>query len=282
MKITIKNKNYSATINSLGAELETFYKDDINYIWTIDNHFWNKTSPVLFPVVGRLKNDSYILNGKEYNLPRHGFARDYEFNLIENTDNSVLFSLKSNEETLKIYPFEFELHLQYSLNQNELTIGYKVMNHSNQKMPFNIGAHPAFSIPRYFEEYSLQFNQNDLLKTYHLENELFNGESTLIESSNNSIQLNYSLFEKDALVFKNLRSTEVNILRNNENYITVNFEGFPYLGIWTKANAPFLCIEPWMGHADYNNTNNEIFKKESIQTLDSKNVFECSFSIKIF
>jgi galactose mutarotase-like enzyme len=281
MKITIKDKNYSATINPLGAELESFYKDSINYIWTIDEQYWNKTSPVLFPIVGRLKNDLYTLNGKEYSLPRHGFARNFEFNILENTSNSVLFSLKSNEETLEVYPFEFELQLEYSLNQNELKISYKVFNYSNQKMPFNIGAHPAFSIPSDFEEYSLQFNENELFKTHHLENELFNGKSTLVDSNNNIIKLKYSLFEKDALVFKNLQSNEVSILRNNKNYIIVNFEGFHYLGIWTKVNAPFLCIEPWMGHADYDNTNREILEKKSIQILNPESTFECNFNIKI-
>lgn len=281
MKITIEDQNYSANIKALGAELESFYKDNINYIWTVDEQYWNKTSPVLFPIVGRLKNDIYTLNGKEYSLPRHGFARNFVFDVLEKTNNSVLFSLRSNEETLKVYPFEFELQIKYSLNQDELIIKYKVINHSNEKMPFNIGAHPAFSIPSDFEEYSLQFNHNDLLKTHHLENELFNGKSTLVESTNNKIKLEYSLFEKDALVFKNLLSNEVSILRNNKKYITVNFEGFPYIGVWTKVNASFLCIEPWMGHADHNNTNREIFEKESIQILNPESIFECGFSVKI-
>ena len=281
MKIRINDQNYSATINTLGAELESFYKDDINYIWNIDEQYWNKTSPVLFPIVGRLKNDRYTLNGKEYSLPRHGFARNFEFTIVEKTNNSVVFSLKSNEETLKVYPFEFELLLQYNLNQNQLKIGYKVINLSNQKMPFNIGAHPAFSIPSNFDEYSLQFNENESFKTHHLENELFNGKNSLVESFNNSIKLKYSLFEKDALVFKNLQSTTVSILKNNKTHITINYDSFPFLGIWTKVNAPFLCIEPWTGHADYDNTNGEIYEKKSIQVLNPKATFECSFSIEI-
>ena len=111
MKSILKDKNYLATINHFGAELEIFSKDNTNYIWTIDESYWNKTSPVLFPIVGRLKNDSYILNGKEYNLPRHGFARNFEFEVIEKTENSVMFLLKENEEILKVFPFKFELQL---------------------------------------------------------------------------------------------------------------------------------------------------------------------------
>ena len=173
------------------------------------------------------------------------------------------------------------MQLKYVLENNKLTINYLVINKSNELMPFNIGAHPAFSIPRDFEEYSLQFNEKESFNTHHLENELFNGKSTLVENINNNIKLKYSLFEKDALVFKNLKSTKVSILKNNKNYITINYEGFPFLGIWTKVNAPFLCIEPWTGHADYDDTNGEIYEKESIQILNPKATFECSFSIEI-
>jgi len=281
MKTIIKNKNYSASIKHLGAELETFKKDNINYIWTIDEQYWNKTSPVLFPIVGRLKNDSYTLNGKEYKLPRHGFARDYEFEVIEKSENEVVFSLSENKETLVLFPFEFELQIKYTLEDNKLTISYKVINHSNEKMPFNIGAHPAFSMYGDFEKYSLQFNIDERFETHHLENELFDGKSTLIESKNGLIPLKYSLFENDALVFKHLQSNEVNVLKNNNPYLKVSFDGFPFLGIWTKQNAPFICIEPWFGHADETISDGNIHNKKSIQVLNSKAIFQCSFQIKI-
>lgn len=281
MKTIIKNKNYSASIKHLGAELETFIKDNINYIWTIDEQYWNKTSPVLFPIVGRLKNDSYTLNGKEYKLPRHGFARDYEFEVIEKSENEVIFSFSENKETLVLFPFEFELQIKYTLEENKLTISYKVINHSNEKMPFNIGAHPAFSMDGDFEKYSLQFNIDERFKTHHLENELFDGKSTLIESKNGLIPLKYSLFENDALVFKHLQSNEVNVLKNNNPYLKVSFDSFPFLGIWTKQNAPFLCIEPWFGHADETTSDGNIHNKKSIQVLNSEAIFQCSFHIEI-
>lgn len=281
MKTIIKNKNYSASIKHLGAELETFIKDNINYIWTIDEQYWNKTSPVLFPIVGRLKNDSYTLNGKEYKLPRHGFARDYEFEVIEKSENEVIFSFSENKETLVLFPFEFELQIKYTLEENKLTISYKVINHSNEKMPFNIGAHPAFSMDGDFEKYSLQFNIDERFKTHHLENELFDGKSTLIESKNGLIPLKYSLFENDALVFKHLQSNEVNVLKNNNPYLKVSFDSFPFLGIWTKQNAPFICIEPWFGHADETTSDGNIHNKKSIQVLNSEAIFQCSFHIEI-
>ena len=136
MILTIKDTNYSASINSKGAELFEFTKDKTNYIWTIDERFWNKTSPILFPIVGRLKNDSYTLNGKEYKLPRHGFARDCDFEVIHQKENEVVFSLRESQETLKMFPFEFELQIKYTLENNKLTISYKVINHSRKLNAF--------------------------------------------------------------------------------------------------------------------------------------------------
>jgi galactose mutarotase-like enzyme len=282
MKIIIKSNKYSASISNIGAELFEFKKDNINYIWTIDEHFWNKTSPVLFPIVGRLKNDSYSLYGKEYKLQRHGFARDYEFKVITKTENEVVFSLQESQETLAVFPFEFELQIKYTLEENKLTISYKVINNSNKKMAFNIGAHPAFAMNGDFEKYTLQFNKDEKFETHHLENELFNGKTTLVESNNGKIPLNYSLFETDALVFKHIESNEVSILKENNPYLKINFDGFPFLGIWTKQNAPFLCIEPWQGYADLENGSGTIFEKSGIQTLVEKEAFSCSFRIEVF
>lgn len=281
MIITIKDNNYSASINSNGAELFEFTKDKTNYIWTIDEQFWNKTSPILFPIVGRLKNDSYTLNEKEYKLPRHGFARDCEFEVIHQKENEVAFSLRESEETLKIFPFEFELQIRYTLVESKLTILYEVINHSENSMPFNIGAHPAFAITGNFEDYSLQFNKDENFETHHLENELFNGKTTFVKSRIGNIPLSYSLFEKDALVFNHLKSNEVSILKENNPYLKIDFESFPFLGIWTKQNAPFLCIEPWYGHADEKISNGNIYTKKDVQILNPKDIFIANFSIEI-
>jgi galactose mutarotase-like enzyme len=281
MIITIKDTNYSASINSKGAELFEFTKDNTNYIWTVNEQFWNKTSPILFPIVGRLKNDSYTLNGIEYNLPRHGFARDCEFEVIHKKENEVVFSLRESEETLKMFPFEFELQITYTLVESKLTISYEVINHSENPMLFNIGAHPAFAMIGNFEDYSLQFNKDENFETHHLENELFNGKTTLVESHKGKIPLSYSLFKKDALVFKHLKSNEVSILRENCPYLKINFESFPFLGIWTKKDAPFICIEPWYGHADEKISNGNIYTKKAIQVLNPKENFKACFSIEI-
>ena len=281
MLITITNNKISASIDSLGAELIRLEKDSKNYIWTVDETYWNKTSPILFPIVGRLKNDTYSIENKTYELPRHGFARNLEFQIVNQTESSVVFVLESNSETLKNYPFEFELRLEYELDENELKMKYFVENKSEATMPFSIGAHPAFAIENSFSDYSLKFNQTEEFISYELDNEQFNAESKKIQSEKGIINLNYTLFEKDALVFKHLQSNELTILKKKKPVLSVQFEGFPYLGIWTKPNAPFLCIEPWCGLADNRNHNGDIFEKEGINLLQPQETFSRTIKIEL-
>lgn len=281
MLITITNNKISASIDSLGAELIRLEKDNQNYIWTVDETYWNKTSPILFPIVGRLKNDTYSIENKTYELPRHGFARNFEFQIVNQTESSVVFVLESNSETLKNYPFEFQLQLQYKLVGNELIMKYSVENKSKVSMPFSIGAHPAFTIEDSFSDYSLKFNQTEEFISYELDNEQFSNSFRKINSENGQINLNYSLFEKDALVFKHLQSNKLTLLKKNEPVFSVQFEGFPYLGIWTKPNAPFLCIEPWCGLADNVNHNGNIFEKEGINLLHPQEIFSRRIKITL-
>ena len=168
MIITITNATLTATINTLGAELISLVKNNKNYIWNIDETYWNKTSPVLFPIVGRLKNDSYSFNGEKYQLTRHGFARNMEFSFDKKSDSQVIFELNETEETKAIYPFSFKLLMAYTLMENELVIEYFVRNQSDEVLPFSIGAHPAFAISDKLENYSLEFNAADTFETHHL------------------------------------------------------------------------------------------------------------------
>jgi galactose mutarotase-like enzyme len=281
MIVTITNSQLTATINTLGAELISLVKNNKNYIWNIDETYWNKTSPVLFPIVGRLKNDSYSFNDKTYQLPRHGFARNMEFSFDKKSDSQVIFELNETEETKAIYPFSFKLLMAYTLMENELVIEYFVRNQSDEVLPFSIGAHPAFAISDKLENYSLQFNAADTFETHHLENESFNGKTTLVDTKNNAIALNYALFEKDALVFKQLNSNEVTLKNNDKAILKVNYDHFPYLGIWTKKNAPFLCIEPWCGLADGLNYNGNLEEKEGMNHLPAGEDFLRAIRIEI-
>jgi len=279
---TISNSNLTAQINSLGAELFSL-KNSKNkeYIWEGNPAFWGKHSPILFPIVGTLKNNSYHYNGIEYNLSRHGFAREMEFELIEKTENSVTFSLISSEETRKVYPFDFELQIIYSLDKSSLNIEYKVINKGKSQMPFSIGAHPAFSLPGNFENYSLEFEQDEPLEYHLLENDLISDKTKKLEVKNKILHLNYQLFENDALVFKSLQSKSLTILENSNPVLRVDFKDFPSLGIWTKSNAPFLCIEPWFGYSDTEENFGNLFEKEGITILDCNEVFKSKFSIEI-
>ena len=281
MNITISNHQLKVTINTLGAELIQLEKDNQNYIWTVDETYWNKTSPILFPIVGRLKNDSYSIVDKNYELQRHGFARNFEFEIEHKTENAVVLLLTENQETLKQYPFQFELRLKYEIIENSLKLNYSIINKSQEIMPFSIGAHPAFAIDGLFSDYTLDFNQSEDFISHELEKEQFNNSSKKIPSENGKINLDYALFEKDALVFKHLKSDTLTLLKKNQPYLSVKFKDFPYLGIWTKPNAPFLCIEPWCGLADNANHNGNIFEKEGIQLLDNNAEFQREINIVI-
>lgn len=283
MKTTLSNSYLSAQIKSMGAELISIKSNDnTEYIWEGNPDFWGKHSPILFPIVGALKNDTYSCNGKEYQLSRHGFAREMEFELIEKSDFRAVFSIQSNENTLLKFPFEFELQIIYTLVEKSLDIEYKVINRNDFTMPFSIGAHPAFALPNGFENYSIQFSEKEALNYHLLENNLI-AETTkeLVLNTDNSTALNYSLFENDALIFKSLASKTLSILENQTPLLKVHYADFPSLGIWTMVNAPFLCIEPWLGYADTVSCTGNIFDKEGILTLESGKIFQSKYTIEI-
>lgn len=282
MNTIISNSILKASINHAGAELFSLKNNqEKEFIWEGNPSFWGKHSPILFPIVGTLKNNTYTIDQTEYQLSRHGFARDMEFELIEKTENSAVFSLESNNETLKKYPFGFELQLIYSLEKTSLNIEYIVINKSERKMPFSIGAHPAIALPENFENYSFKFEKEEVLKFNLLENDLISNKTEVLKTSDNLVRLNYKLFENDALVFKTLDSKSLTILENEKPYIEVDFEDFPSLGIWTKDQAPFVCIEPWFGYSDTADNSGDLYQKEGIVLLDADQIFHSKFSIKI-
>ncbi len=282
MITTLKNNTLTAQIQHLGAELISLksnkYKE---YIWEGNPEFWGKHSPVLFPIVGTLKNNTFHHNEKNYHLSRHGFAREMEFKLLKATDTSATFSIQSDEKTLKMYPFEFELQLIYTLEEMTLSIAYQVINTGLSKMPFSIGAHPAFGLAHKFESYVIAFDSDESLEYYLLENDLISNKTKKLEVKNKQIPLNYELFANDALIFKTIQSKSLTILENESPILKVHFEDFPSLGIWTKSNAPFICIEPWFGYSDTNENSGNLFEKEGIQVLESNATFYSKFNIEI-
>lgn len=280
--ISLSNNVISAQINTLGAELCSLKNtENKDFIWEGDPAYWGKHSPVLFPIVGTLKNNTYTHNNKEYILTRHGFARDMEFELVDQTANTATFSIQSNSTTLASYPFQFELQIQYTLFNSTLEIAYKVINKDNSAIPFSIGAHPAFALPGNFENYSLKFEKAEPLEYTLLENDLVSTQTETIDTISNSVPLTYKLFERDALIFKKLQSNSLTIVEKEKPFLKVHFEDFPNLGIWTKVGASFLCIEPWFGYSDTIKSNGNIFEKEGIIILKTGDNFQTKFSIEI-
>ena len=280
---TISNSVISATINHKGAELISLKRTDSNkeYIWEGNPCYWGKHSPILFPIIGTLKNNSYTYKNSNYQLSRHGFARDMDFDLVSRNENEAIFSLSSNEILNEIYPFEFELLVIYTLKGSKLNIGYQVINKNSDTMPFSIGGHPAFALPNNFEEYSLQFETDENLICYQLENDLLSEKTKSIDLVKNKLPLNYSLFKNDALIFKKLKSKQIQILESSIPILNFTFTDFPNFGIWTKVNAPFICLEPWIGYSDGLNATGNILEKEGIQVLEPNASRRFNFSIEI-
>ncbi len=287
--IVIENEKIRAIINPLGAELVSLLKldDNTEYIWEANPAFWGKTSPVLFPIVGGLKNETYFYEGNEYKLPRHGFARTMNFEIESQSQNSVVFLLKNNIETEKVYPFEFELRLIYSLKANKIELKYQITNPDTKILLFSIGGHPAFKCPieneLNYDDYYLEFNQNENLERWPLNAEgLVLDIPSEISKNTNKLILTKELFYEDALVFKHLKSDCVTLKsQNSPKQLKFEFKNFPYLGIWAAKDADFVCIEPWCGIADSAETNQNLETKEGIVSLKSEGVFEWSFSIEV-
>jgi galactose mutarotase-like enzyme len=269
VKITLQNHLISATIQSKGAELCSLQTlaNSREFLWQADPVHWAKHAPVLFPIVGKLKQNTYHHEGKSYILPRHGFAREMDFLLLEQTKSKAVFQLSSSSKTKGLYPFDFDFRITYILDENNLHTSYTISNLGRDNMYYNVGAHPAFFLPLDFSAYSIVFPMDSTLITHELEDELISKTTHEIQLENHTLPLAYSLFEKDALIFKQLESNLVTICENERPFMQVSFADFTNLGIWTKPQAPFICIEPWLGYADTVDASGVFIEKESIQSL---------------
>jgi galactose mutarotase-like enzyme len=286
----LENQHLKIAVNPIGAELDSvFHKGtQLEYMWSGDARFWGKKSPVLFPIVGSLKGNTYFFEGEKYALSRHGFARERVFILEKQDDISLLFTLQHDSETLKKYPFKFVFNVKYALIENTLKVTYLVENQSVMTMPFSVGAHPAFKIPLVenttYEDYFLEINKVETFGRYPL------SMGGLIESKSNpflensvKIPLKKELFYADAVVLKNMQSDRMSIKSDKTPHgLTMDFTGFPYFGIWAAKDAPFVCLEPWCGIADTVETTQNIVEKEGINLLETGGVFERSWGIEMF
>ncbi|WP_312067449.1 aldose 1-epimerase family protein [Empedobacter sp.] len=285
----IENDFLRVEFSLKGAELKSIFskKNKKEILWQADPKFWAKSSPILFPIVGALKNDKYTYLDKQYSLSRHGFARDMVFDKIEDNESKIIFSLKSNKDTIKIYPFQFDLQIIYSLESNRLNVDYIVKNLDKENdLLFSLGAHPAFNIEvnddKNYSDYEIYFPSDEVLEINQLTNNLIAENKKIINLNNKKLDLSYQLFESDALVMTNLKSESL-ILRNkiDNDSLIFSFNNFPFFGIWAAKNANFVCLEPWSGIADFENHNQNLKQKIGILKLSSTENWKANWSIEI-
>lgn len=283
----IEKGELSVGMKSMGAELTSIKYNGREFLWSGDDKYWGRQSPILFPIVGRLKDNTAIIDGKEYSMGQHGFARDKEFIEEVVSDSKVTYLLKDDAETLKVYPYKFELRISYEIFENKVKVTYDVKNVDNKTIWFSIGGHPAFRWPivsgESFEDYCIEFNKKECQRFIRNDGGILDREDSFIIENDDKIELSKSKFDIDTFVFENPKS-DVVTLRSKKSgaYVSVTFENFPYLGIWSKENeAEFICIEPWCGIADFKNHDKDFKNKEGIIELEVGENFERSYVIEV-
>lgn len=280
--ITIKNNCVTAEINEIGAELKSLVCNDTQYIWTGDERFWAGSSPLLFPICSGLKDDEYYLDGKKYTLQKHGYARFCKFEVEKQGEDSVTFLLCSNEESLKQFPFEYELRVTYTLENKTLKVKYDVKNLSDDTMYFSIGAHEGYYCPEGIEEYDVILPEAETLDSTVLEGNVLGNDTVRIIENSDRIALKYDYFAVDALVFKEMKARSVVLKnRNNGKAVKVTFEGCDYFLLWTKPDAPYICLEPWCGISDNKDTDKNFKTKEGIRQIAAGGNFVNEHSIEV-
>ncbi|MGX7013677.1 aldose 1-epimerase family protein [Vagococcus silagei] len=288
--VKLKNEKCEVEISPHGAELTSFKlaSSGLEYIWQGEQKYWGRSAPNLFPIVGRLQNDQYKYQGKKYNMSQHGFARDLLFSIVEETDQQVTFLLKSNEETLRNYPFEFDLKVSYELIEASLKVSY-VVHSLSEEMYFGIGGHPGFNVPLVentsFEDYYLSFTPSKSRTMLPLEGPFIDLEHATLAQTNTDIVINREMFEKDALVLRTSGHNTFRILSDATKHgVEVSYRDAPFVGFWSPymTDAPFVCIEPWWGIADSLEATGNIEDKYGINCLKLNETFEASYTINVF
>lgn len=270
MEVTLKNESVSARIAQHGAELKSLVIGGKEFMWSGDPAFWPNTAPVMFPMIGTLKDNKTLILGKEYSLPKHGFTRDLELTPEEVSETSVLFSLEQSEYTKQFYPFDFRFTIRYTLKSDGVTVTHTVKNNDSSDMPYCIGGHPAFAFSGELSEYRVEFPQkeNAAVPIYNLDVHLFEDDNrvTLLENSS-VLPLNHEMFYKDVLYFDKIQSRSASFVDKEGHGVRVDFPDFTSLALWQAKNAPFLCVEPFCGSADFSDCTGVFAEKRGIEIL---------------
>lgn len=291
MLYTIKSDQLTIQVKSLGGELTSIQDNSgTEYLWQGDPEYWAGQAPVLFPIVGSIPDGKAKLNdGREVELPRHGLIRKQEFQVIDQQEDAITFSIKADEQTKKVYPFDYEVRIRYQVKENRVSTIYNVINHGSETMPYTIGGHPAFCCPIFegeaFEDYRIEFPENETAACPMLrEDGLIDGDRRkIILDDQKIIDVKHSLFYEDALVFDQLKSRQVQLVHKEKGHgIRVEFQGMDYLGIWSAINdAPFVALEPWAGVASYLDEGDSFEQKRGMQQLQPGEYQTHMFTISV-
>jgi galactose mutarotase-like enzyme len=287
---SLENQALRITIDQHGAELQSIFgkMHQLEYLWNGNPAFWPKRSPVLFPIVGTLRDNTYYFNDKAYPMGRHGFAREKDFSPNQHGVESISFSLREDQSTIQVFPFPFEFVITYTLRENTLNTLYQISNRGQSDMYFSVGGHPAFRIPladgTSYDDYWLEFNEDETKPRWPISAEgLIEKRPVPLLVSSDHLPLTKDLFKKDAIVLKDPTSSIVSIKSEKTPHgLDFDFSGFPFLGIWAAPNADFVCIEPWCGIADSVDSNQQLVNKEGINRLLPGNIFERHWSVSFY
>jgi galactose mutarotase-like enzyme len=287
---TIEDGRLRVSIHPKGAELQRIVHQQyqLDYLWDGDPAFWGKHSPLLFPIVGTLKDNTYIYQDKAYQLPRHGFARDREFQVEDRSPKAITFLLRSDEATLRLFPFAFELRVIYQLTDEGLETTYRVGNPADGPLYFSIGGHPAFRVPLVpgtgYSDYYLEFDRQEKTPRWPISKDgLIERRPIPLLEDTRRLSLTKELFAKDALVLKHLVSSGVTLRSaRTEKGLRMDYPGFAFLGIWAAPGADFVCIEPWCGIADAVDSDQQLVNKEGINQLGAGGIFERTWTLQVF
>ena len=275
----------SLTVAEHGAEITSIQLEGIERMWDADPAFWGRTAPVLFPIVGALKDNSYRYEGQTYLMGQHGFARDMDFTLTDQTEDKLEFTLFDNEETYEKYPFHFQLQIIYEVFQNQCRVTWKVKNMDDKTMYFQIGGHPAFACPceggMIRDDYSVRAGESPLLEVAFLENGLLSNEKEL---HSNEFVLEEDTFARDAFILQNETIGHLELVNHLSNQVKVRVSAdVPAWGIWSTADkmAPFVCLEPWYGRCDKEDFEGELSEREYMQSLESGEEFTGGYLMEL-
>jgi len=287
---TIENDNLICSIESDGAEIRSLKNKATGeeYIWQIDKSIWGSSSPVLFPAIGKIKDDKITFKGKEYAMPKHGIIRNNNTLIFKkNSDSKCVFTLINSQETLKQYPFKFSFSIEFSLIDNRLIMNYVIENRDSVPMHFACGGHTAYTCPLSKDvtlaDYVIEFPTKIALKAKTLGTSgLLSHNIRNINSKGEVLTLSDTLFNEDALIFSDIDCNWIRLRKKEDKKgIVVHFKDYPHLALWSKPAADYVCVEPWLGLPDHENESIDLSQKSTYKTIEPNAKFSIAIETEI-